>query len=128
MDSPESFETTEYGDENTDAERVEVIAQIVKDRVRENPAHAMVVSFMGTRMILKYHCYEMHLPTRMKQVEATANDVFRETVTQVKKEFKKRTKRPLDLKELKEAAVHSVQKVSMNERFYAIFCRTYEMD
>lgn len=127
MDLPDSFEVTEYGEQDATHEKVSVIAQIVSERVRENPAHGVQVSFGGNEMILKYHCYEMHLSSRMRQVEATANDVFREIVSLIKKEFRKRTKKSIDLKELKEKSSHSVQKVSMNERFYVIFCRSYEM-
>lgn len=126
MAKPESFEVTEYGGDTLDA--FSVIKQIIEERVKESPAHSVMVSFSGEKMTLKYHCYEMHLPTRMQQVVATSEDVFRETLSYVKKEFKKRTKTVLSLKEQKDLANYSVQKVSLNERYYAIFLRVYDLN
>lgn len=126
MAKPESFEITEYSGEQVDAPKV--VAQIVADKVKESPAHSLMVSFTGNMMTLKYQCYEMHLPSRIKQVVDLSQDVFRESLSHIKKEFKKRTKKTLTLKEQKDLANYSVQKVSLNERYYAIFWRIYELD
>jgi len=126
MTKPESFEVTEYSGEQVDAAKV--ISQIVADKVKESPAHSLLVSFSGNMMTLKYQCYEMHLPNRIKQVVDQSQDVFRESLSHIKKEFKKRTKQALTLKEKKELADYSVQKVSLNERYYAFFWRVYELE
>src|SRR3990167_6057823 len=118
MDKPEGFEVTDYGDKHEKYDQLSVIKQIIDERVRESPAHAVIVKFAGNQMTLAYHCYEMHLPARMKQVQELANDVFRESLSHLKKEFKRRTKQVLTLKELKDLANYTVQKVSLNERYY----------
>lgn len=125
MDKPESFEVTEYGDDAPDM--YSVIQQIVADKVKESPAHGLMVAFSGGHLVLKYHCYEMHLPSRLKQVVDLSNDVFREAVSHIKKEYKRRTKKALTLKELKDLANYTTQKVSMNERYYVIFWRCYDL-
>jgi hypothetical protein len=77
---------------------------------------------------LYYHCYEMHLPVRMREVEAQAKTILDEMVKHLKKEYKARTKKTLNLKENKERANYTVQKVSLNERYYYVSWRCYELD
>lgn len=127
MDRPESFEVTEYGEGDGGVyDRSAAIKQVMSVHERDNPAHAVIAKIAGNVLTLAYHCYEMHLPVRMKQVVAGADDVFRETVSFLKKEVKKLGLK-LDLKEMKDQADHTVEKVSMNERYYVIFLRHYEM-
>jgi hypothetical protein len=49
-------------------------------------------------------------------------------VKHLKKEYKARTKKTLNLKENKERANYTVQKVSLNERYYYVSWRCYELD
>lgn len=127
MDKPESFEITDYGADDEVNERVSVIGQIVKEKASESPAWSILVSFEGQNMVLKYHCFEMKLPSRVREVHDNAEAMLRETLSHVKKEFKKRTKKVLTAKEIKERAGHTVQKVSLNERYYVIFWKTFEI-
>jgi hypothetical protein len=72
--------------------------------------------------------FEMHLPRRMKEVEDVAFKLLKGYVSEVKKEFKKRSKRDLKLKEIKDKADYTVSKVSMNERYYYVCWHLYELD
>jgi hypothetical protein len=122
-----SFETTEYSGENTIADDYSVIAQIVKDKERTSPSFGVTVSFQGDLVKIAYHTYESMLPQKMTVIMAEAKQRLDEAVKFIKKEFKSKTKRTIDLKEKKDMANYSTQKVSMNERYYAIFWRYYEV-
>lgn len=124
----ESFEVTEYGEKHARPDAVySAITEIVRDQVRDSPAVNVRVTFTGDLMRLTYHCYEMFLPTRMKQVESAAKSGLDETMKHVKKEFKKRMKKTLDVTEKKEMANYSVQKVSLNERYMYSAWRFFEL-
>lgn len=128
MKNVESFEVTEYGqDHRLPDETYSAIVEIVRDQVHEHPEANVRVSFTGNLMKLTYHCYEMLLPTRMREVEALAKSSLDATVKNLKKEFKKRTKNVLDVKEKKDMANYSVQKTSLNERYMCSFWRFYEL-
>lgn len=128
MGKPESFEVTEYGTAHEDYDTLSVIRQIIQDLTRDNPAASMSVSFTGDMIKLTYSSFEMLLPTRIKEVEARSVEVFRDVVKHLKKEFKSKTKRTLTLKEKEELADYTVQKVSLNERYYYICWRHYELE
>lgn len=129
MEKPESFEVTDYGAENTEYNRAAAIKQIVSEIGRSNPSFAVLASIAGNRLTLKYHCYEMHLHDhlRLRAVADQADLVFKETLKHLKKEFKSRTKKALSLKEMKGASNHNLQKVSLNERYYYLAWRVYEL-
>lgn len=128
MEKVESFEVTEYGTEHEIPGRVQgVITEIIRDQVRNSPAVNVRVTFTGNLMKLTYHCYEMHLPVRQKEVEHAAKSGLDETVKHLKKEYKVRTKDTIDLKEKKEMANTAVQKVSLNERYMYSSWRFYEL-
>lgn len=124
---PESFETTEYGVDSKTPDKFATIGQIMSEHVRESPASGIRHAIVGKLLKVYYHTYEMHLPTKMPLIEETAEKSLNECVKHLKKEFKKRTRKDLDLKEKKELRNYSVQKVSLNERYYAVFWRMYEM-
>lgn len=127
MDTPEGFETTTYGDQEDSTKVYSVICQIMEDRVRESPTFGMKASISNGLLKIFYHCYEMHLPSRVADVQDRAQTAFREVLKHIKKEYRSRTKESIDLKEKKELANHTVQKVSMNERYYAVFWKFYEL-
>lgn len=122
----EGFETTEYGDDK-EIDAFQVVNQIIGDKMQDEPNHNVRVSFDGKLLKITYHAYEMHAPTRMKQIEDAADQTLKSTVTFIKKEFKAKTKKTLALKEQKDRGGNSVQKVSMNERYYYIEWRAFEM-
>ena len=69
----------------------------------------------------------MNLPVKMKEIEATAREVLNETFKNLKKQFKEKTGDTLKAKEQKDMANYSVQKVSLNERYYYVAWRFYEL-
>jgi len=127
-DKAQGFETSEYGREHVHPDKVySVIEEIIRDQVSRSPASNVRVSFTGNLMRIAYHCYEMHLPVKMKEIEATAKSVLDETFKNLKKQFKERTSDTLKAKEQKDMANYSVQKVSLNERYYYVAWRFYEL-
>jgi len=127
MQKPESFEVTEYADPKKSYDKFSVIYQIIENKVRENPTFGCRVSFVGNMLKLYFHCYEMHLPVRMKEIEKLAHDSLNEAVKMIKKEFKTITKEKIELKEDKTKANYTVQKVSLNERYYVVYWRFFEL-
>lgn len=128
MAKVESFEITEYGVEHEIPGRVQgVIKEIVRDMVRETPAVGMQVSFTGNLVKFTFHCYEMHLPVRLKQIEDTAKQALDQIAKFVKKEYKSRTGDSINLSEKKDMANTSAQKVSLNERYMYSSWRFYEL-
>jgi hypothetical protein len=131
MSKPEGFETTEYNTKFEDPyEKYKVLRQIVEDRKYGSPSlpsEAFRVDFSGNEAKVFYTSYEMHLPVRMKEIEAQSEAALNEVVKYLKKEFKSRTKMKLDMKELKDRRNYSVQKVSLNERYMYSSWRFYEL-
>lgn len=129
MNKPESFEVTEYGEDESGYEKFAAIKQIVADLPKKNPAFAVSCKLAGNVLTLQYHCYEMHLSDiqRLRAVADQADQVFKETLKHLKKEFKAATKSNLDLKELKDKANHSCDKVSLNQRYHYLAWRVYEL-
>jgi len=128
MEKAESFETTAYGKEEGPPDKVfSAIEEIIRDQVSRSPASNVRVSFTGNLMRVSYHCYEMNLPVKMKEIEATAREVLNETFKNLKKQFKEKTGDTLKAKEQKDMANYSVQKVSLNERYYYVAWRFYEL-
>ncbi len=129
MGKAESFEVTSYSTE--DAKRPDYvfseITEIIRDQVEKSPNMNVRVNFTGTLMRIAYHSYEMHLPVRMKEVESTAKSVLDESFKNLKKQFKERTGDTLKATEKKELANYTVQKVSLNERYYYVAWRFYEL-
>jgi NADH:ubiquinone oxidoreductase subunit D len=127
MDKPESFEVQEYNDVREPYDTYKVLKQIVQDRKDEDhvTTHSIRVDFVGDQMKVFYQCYEMMLPHRMAEVEKQASDAHREFLSYLKKEFKKRAKHPLSVTEQKDLADYTVQKVSLNERYYYCSWRYY---
>ena len=130
MDKPESFEVQEYNDVKEPYQTFQTIKQIVQDRkdLARHPSCAYKVDFLGDVLRVQVTMFEMHLPQRMKEVQDAAIKLQKAYVSELKKEFKKRTKTALSLKEIKEKADYTVQKVSLNERYYYIAWHLYELD
>lgn len=118
------YSETEFG--ITEAHKA--IVQIFRDLQRDAPAHAVWGDVVGEKLKIHYNNYVMFLPTRMRQIEEEAETVFTETVKYLKKEFKERTGKALKLKEVKEMADRSVEKVSLNERYMYKAWKFYDLD
>ena len=130
MDKPESFEVQEYNDVREPMQTFQTIKQIVEDERWDgrHPSVAYKVDFLGDILRVQITMFEMHLPQRMKEVQETALKLQKAYVSALKKEFKKRTKTALALKEVKDKADYTVQKVNLNERYYYIAWHLYELD
>lgn len=129
MGKAESFEVTSYSTEDANPPDYvfSVISEIIRDQVETNPSTNVRVNFTGTLMRIAYHSYEMHLPVRMKEVESNAKAALDETFKNLKKKFKERTSDTLKAVEQKDLANYTVQKVSLNERYYYVAWRFYEL-
>ncbi len=127
MDKPESFEVQEYNDVREPYDMYRVLKQIVEDHKKDCPvtSQAFRIQFVGDQMKVYFTTLETMLPHRMAEVEKVAADSHRDFLKYIKKEFKSRTKRVLDCKEQKDQADYSVQKVSLNERYYFSSWRFY---
>lgn len=128
MNKAQSFEVTEYGSNKSIYNTCSMIQQIIDDRERESPSMGIRVSFNGNQLRLHYHTYEMLAPTKMKEIESRANDILNDCVKYLKREYKTRTKDVLTLSELKDLANYTIQKTSLNERYYIVFWRCYELN
>lgn len=127
MDKPEGYEVTEY----SGTPRLDVaqgaIQEIVEQHAQKIPSVNVRVAFTGNLMKLTYHCYEMHLPRRIRQVEEDSATMLKEMVKLIKKEFKGKTGDALKLKERKDMANYTIQKVSLNERYMYVGWCYYEL-
>lgn len=128
----EEFETQEYGEEGIDTPRV--LNQIVSDMKRERPSCAIHLNMRGGDARISYISYEMFLPQKIAAVNETCEVSIKEAVKYIKKEFKRITKKTLNLKEKKDKdgqvaySGRTVEKVSNNERYMYVGWKTYEID
>ena len=124
----ESYEVqgTPYEQKN---DRNSLIAQIVRERVKDVPTVGILVSFEGNTMKVRYHCYETYLADR-KKVDALYKEAekhIRDFVKELKSEYRKRSKAALTATEIKERRDYSVQKVSLNDRYYFVSQQVYDL-
>lgn len=134
---PESFEVTEYTKGHEDITKMfSVIKEITSDTGwaaenlvnKANAAAAVRCSFHGDLLKVFYQTCEQNLPTRMRMVSELADDAVSAFVKELKKEYRTRTGQSLKLKEQKDRANYSVQKVSLNERYYYTCWKFYELE
>lgn len=127
-DSIESFEKTEYSEKNEEVEKYELlqaIVQVAKNKIGEMPNSSCAVKLEGDILKVIFHTYQMHLPSRKAQVDDEGRRTIDEFVKYLKKEVKSMSGQTLDLKEKKELANYTVEKVSLNERYHYICWRCY---
>jgi len=125
---PQTFEVAGYSDVDFGInEAFKVLKQIVADVVRDSPAHSIGLSMTGDLVRLHYIDAVVNLPAVRQQTEDQAQEVFKQTVTMLKKEFKERTGKTLKLTEQKELGNYSVQKTSLNLRYTYTAWRFYKL-
>jgi hypothetical protein len=128
MNEFKTFETTEYSDpEMGFADAARVIRQIVVDMVHDKPTVGMWVDMSGNQLKIHYHDYVVMLPVHLKATTERADTAFKELVKHIKSEFKDRTGKALKLVEKKDLANYTVEKVSLNERYYYRAWSVYEV-
>lgn len=128
----DEFAKTSYGEEKPDT--VRLLAQIAADKVRDFPTSTVHLTMKGGDVRLTYISYEMFLPQKIAQVDAECDTSIKEMVKYLKKEYKTRSKKTLELKERKdkvgEKAINSgrtIEKVSMNHRYMYVSWKTFEI-
>lgn len=125
MSDAESFEVQGVPyDQLEDA--VSLIAQITEDIVSTHPGYGIRVKFNGNQAIVTYHCWEISLPSRVKDVEHTADTFLNSYVKELKKQYKDQSGHTLKFKEIKDMRSISSEKVSLNDRYYFKSTRIFE--
>lgn len=127
MDRPESYEVTEYSGDDDPTAVLSAIHQTAQELESETPKYGVIVSTQGNKIKVLYHGYEMCLPQRLKQVQELAEDSLKKAINDLKKGVKKKGIKGFDLKELKDEAGNSAEKVSLNERYYFRLWRVFEV-
>jgi len=128
MNELKSFETTEYSSpEMGYAEAYQVIRQIMVDMVHDKPTVGMWVDMSGNQLKVHYHDFVVMLPVHLKETTERAETAFKELAKHLKSEFKKRTGQTLSLVEQKDLQNYTIEKVSLNERYYYRAWRVYEV-
>ena len=125
---PQSYEIAEYSEPELDNnEAYRVIKQIFVDIQRGQAQNAVWADWTGDMLKIHYHSYEMFLPENIRQIEERADEIIKNTVKMIKKEFKDRTGKALKLVEQKDMADSAREKVSLNQRFYFKAWRFYKI-
>jgi hypothetical protein len=128
MNENKSFEVTEYSNpEMSYADAYQVIRQIMVDMVHDVPTVGVWIDMTGNQLKIHYHDYVVKLPQVMKQTVDRSETAISEVMKHIKAEFKRRTGKALKLKEDKELYNYSVEKVSLNERYYFKCWRVFEV-
>lgn len=132
MEDAKGFEVTEYGKGSDERAKRSAILTAVSRMERDNPTVAIRAKFEGLLMKLTYHSYEMGVASNIKDVTQRANRSLDEALKYIKREYREYYAGDgpprVDFKELKEKRDHTVQKVSMNERYYVLFWRVYRVE
>jgi hypothetical protein len=129
----QSYEVAEYSKPALDtATAFKVINQIFYEMTQGPAQYAVYGKMSGDQLRIHYHSYEISLPSKLRDVCFQAKEVHAETVKHLKKEFKARTGQALTLKPTSPEAEqfernYTVEKVSLNERYYFKSWRFYEV-
>ena len=108
-------------------DRNALINQINEELIAGSPSYGYRVRFESDHVTVTYHCFEMDLPLRIKIVDEQSEKLLRDWEKHIKKEFKARGGGSLKLKEDKKLRNYSVEKVSLNNRYYFRSSRTYDL-
>ena len=109
-------------------DKISMIQQVSEDIIPKHAGYGFKVKFhSGNQMTVTYHCFEMDLPVRIKEVDRDAETLLNSWEKRVKKDFKDRAGSALKMKELKDERCGSSEKVSLNNRYYYRSSRTYEL-
>lgn len=123
----ESYEVQGTGYLQED-DRDALINQISEDLITKNPTYGYKVKFHGdSQLTVTFHSFEMDLPQRMQIVDEQSENLLKEWEKYLKKEFKARGGGTLKMKEDKSFRSTSVEKVSLNSRYYFRSSRTYSL-
>ena len=128
MNENHTFDVTEYSNPDMSyADVYQVIRQIVVDMVHDVPTVGVHADMTGNQLKLHYMDYVVNLPVHLKETVARADTALKELKKHIQAEFKRRTGTALKLKELKDLENYTVEKVSINERYYYRCWRVFEV-
>lgn len=128
MNENHSFERTEYSDpEMSMADAYQVLRQIMVDMDHDVPNVGVWADMTGNQLKLHYMDYVQNLPVHLKTTVDRANTALTELKKHLKAEFKRRTGKTLKLDEQKDLENYTVEKVSLNERYYYRTWRVFEV-
>ena len=123
----EGYETLGTGYDQT-ADIYSMVKQLTDDMIPQNAGYGIQVKFQGEkRAIVTYHTFEVDLHLKMKEVERQADELLKSYEKELKKQYKSRVGKSLKLKEDKDERCTSVEKVSLNSRYYYRSSRSYDI-
>lgn len=126
---PQSFEVAgERYDRSKDVKSL--ISSAASAYSSPDPSYGFKVSFVGDKLVIKFHCYETSLDERIKldNLLISAKDAISQYVKYLKKNVKENGGKTLSLKELKDKRNYGIEKVSLNNRWYLKYTQTYDLD
>lgn len=130
MPNFESFEVQGVPYEQEE-DKVALIKQIAEEFISDNPSYNFKVRIQASDMYITYHSYEAYLHQRMQEVYQASEKLLGEFEKQLKKVYKERSGHTLKMKQDKEYSKDdkhvTVEKVSMNNRYYFRNTRKYEI-
>jgi hypothetical protein len=127
---PESFEKTEYEKSENSEDIYDVyktIKQLTDEQARDFPNMACGVNMTNGKLKIYFNDYEVGLPAKINAVKASANDILNNFVKYLKKEYKSRAGKVLNLKEFKDLAGCQIEKISLNDRYRYLAWRVFEI-
>lgn len=128
MNENHSFDKTEYSSpEMSFADAYQIIRQILVDMTHDVPTVGVWSDMTGNQLKLHYHDYVVNLPANLRATVDRSDTALRELVKHIKSEFKDRTGKALKLKEQKDLSNYTVEKVSLNDRYYYRTWRVYDV-
>lgn len=109
-------------------DKIALINQVNEELIASSPSYGYKLRFHSENQVtVTYHCFEMDLPLRIKEVDDQAEKCLKEWEKTIKKQFKAKGGGTLKLKELKDSRDRSVEKVSLNNRYFYRFSKTFEI-
>jgi len=89
---PKTFEVAPYSDvEFGPYEAFKVIKQIIADLLRDSPAHAVNVAWVGDKVRMTHQTFTTFLPIQQGTAEGESREVLKQTISYLKREFRDRT-------------------------------------
>lgn len=126
MDEAQGYEV--QGEDEQERDVLSIAAQAVQDVKREDPSFGFTAKFHGeSLMTLSYHSSQVDMPNRQAEAEHEADQRFKAFEKAYKAAYKDICGKAAKLKEDKDQRRESVQKVSLNNRYYYIKTRTYSV-
>ena len=131
---PEGFEVLNFSDkedrEYKDPRSMQsTIQEVVNEMGNKSPGYGFHVSFFNENMMrLTSTSIHLYVIQRIKQVEDEIKSVMEEAARFIKKEYRQRRGKALELKEDRSKRDQTIEKANMHERFIVKSYRFYELN